>query len=52
METILCDRNMFEKVRINKRILNFSINHEKNISDYIKRLGKSGSLSTEKYKIN
>ena len=49
-ETILSDLNKFEKVSIKKGILNFSINHEKNINNYLKRLEKSGSLSTEQYK--
>ena len=50
METILSDLNKFEKVSIKKGVLNFSINHEKNINNYLKRLEKSGSLSTEQYK--
>ena len=50
METILSDLNKFEKVSIKKGILNFSINHEKNMNNYLKRLEKSGSLSTEQYK--
>ena len=50
METILSDFIKFEKVSIKKGILNFSINHEKNINNYLKRLEKSGSLSTEQYK--
>ena len=50
METILSDLNKFEKVSIKKGILNFSINHERNINNYLKRLEKSGSLSTEQYK--
>ena len=50
METILSDLNKFEKVSIKKGILNFSISHEKNINNYLKRLEKSGSLSTEQYK--
>ena len=50
METILSDLNKFEKVIIKKGILNFSINHEKNINNYLKSLEKSGSLSTEQYK--
>ena len=41
METILS---------VKKGILNFSINHEKNINNYLKRLEKSGSLATEQYK--
>ena len=50
METILSDLNKFEKVSIKKGILNFSINYEKNINNYLKTLEKSGSLSTELYK--
>ena len=50
MGTILSDLNKFEKVSIKKRTLNFSINHEKNINNYLKRLEKSGTLSTEQYK--
>ena len=50
METILSDLNKFENVSIKKGIFNFSINHEKNINNYLKRLEKSGSLSTEQYK--
>ena len=47
---ILSDLNMFEEVSIKKGIKNFSINHEKNIKNYLKRLEKSRSLSTEQYK--
>ena len=47
METILSDLSKFEKGSIKKGILNFSINHKKNINNYLKRLEKSGSLSTE-----
>ena len=47
METIISDQNMFEKVSIKKEILNFSINHKKDINNYLKRLEKSGALSTE-----
>ena len=50
METILSNYNKFEKVSIKKGILNFSINHEKNINNYLKRLEKSETLSTEQYK--
>ena len=50
METIVSDHNKFENVNIIKEILNFSINYEKNINNYLKRLGKSGTLSTEQYK--
>ena len=47
---MLSDLNTFEKISIEKRILNFSINHEKNINNYLKRLEKSGTLSTEQFK--
>ena len=50
MEMILSDLNKFEKVNIKKAILNFSINREKNINNYLKRLEKSVSLSTKQYK--
>ena len=33
----------FEKVKIKKEILNFSVNHERLIDDYLKSLEKSGS---------
>ena len=38
LETILSDPNKFEKVSIQQGILNFSINHEGNIKNYLKRL--------------
>ena len=47
METIISNHNKFEKVSIKKGVLNFSINHEKNINNYLKRIEKSGTLSTE-----
>ena len=50
METIIRDHNKFEKVSVKKGTLKFSINHEKNINNYLKRLEKSGTLSTEQYK--
>ena len=50
METILSDLSKFEKVSIKKGILNFSINHEKNVKNFLKRFEKSGTLSTEQYK--
>ena len=36
METIISNHNKFEKVSIKKGILNFSINHEKNINNCLK----------------
>ena len=50
MKTIISDHNKFEKVSIKKGMLNFSINHEKNTNNYLKRLEKSRSLSTEQYR--
>ena len=50
MERILSDFNKFEKVSIKKSILNFTINHEKSIYNYLKRLEKSGTLSTKQHK--
>ena len=52
MDTILSDSNKFEKLSIKKGILNFSINHEKNISNYLKRLEKIRSLCTKQHKKN
>ena len=47
METITSNHNKFEKISIKNGILNFLINHEKNINNCLKRLEKSGTLSTE-----
>ena len=40
----------FEKIKTKKGILNFSINHERRINDYLKSLDKSGSLTTHQFK--
>ena len=50
IEKILDDATKFEKVKSKKGILNFSINHERRINDYLKSLEKSGSLTTDQYK--
>ena len=50
METILSNYNKFEKVSIKKGILNFSINHEKNINNYLKRPEKPETLPSKQYK--
>ena len=50
IEKILDDVTKFEKVKIKKGILNFSINHERSINDYLKSLEKSGSQTTDQYK--
>ena len=49
METIVSNHDKFEKVSIKEGILNFSINHERNINNYSKRIEKSGTLSTEQH---
>ena len=40
----------FEKIKTKEGILNFSINHERRINDYLKSLEKSGSLTTDQFK--
>ena len=50
IEKILDDATKFEKVEIKKGILNFSVNLERRINDYLKGLEKSGSLTTDQYK--
>ena len=50
MENILKDQSKFEKVKIKKRILNFQVNHEKRINEYLKSLKNSGSLNVDQYK--
>ena len=50
IETILNNLHKFEKLNVKKGILNFSINHEKRINNYLKSLEKSGSLSSNQYK--
>ena len=50
IEKILDDATKLEKVEIKKGILNFLINHERRIHNYLKSLEKSGSLTTDQYK--
>ena len=50
IEKILDAAMKFEKVKIKKGILKFSINHERRIKDYLKSLEKSGSLAADQYK--
>ena len=50
MENILKDQSKFKKVKIKTRILNFQVNHEKRINEYLKSLKNSGSLSVDQYK--
>ena len=50
MENILKDQSKSEKVKIKTRILNFQVNHEKRINEYLKSLKNLGSLSVDQYK--
>jgi len=50
MENILKDNTKFEKVKIKTGILNFQVNHQKRINDYLKSLKDSDSLSVNQYK--
>ena len=50
IEKILDDNTKCGKVKIKKGILNFSINHERRINDYLRSVEKSGSLTTDQYK--
>ena len=47
---ILDDATKFERNKIKKEILNFSINHERRINDYLKSLENSVSPTTDQYK--
>ena len=47
IEKILDDATKFEKVKIKKGILNFSVNHERRMNDYLKSLEKWSSLTTD-----
>ena len=50
MESLLSDRAKFEKVHIKKGLLNFTVNHEKRINEYLRFLKSSGALGVEQYK--
>ena len=50
MEKTFDDGSKLEKVKVKKEILNFSVNHEGRINDYLKSLEKSGGLTTDQYK--
>ena len=50
MEKVLDDVTKFEKVKIKNGILNFLINHERRINDYLKSLEKSCSSTTDQCK--
>ena len=50
MESLLSNKAKFEKVYTKKRLLNFTVNHEKQINEYLKSLKSSGALSVEQHK--
>ena len=50
MELLLSDKAKFEKVDTKKDLLNFTVNYEKRINEYLKSLELSGALNVEQYK--
>ena len=50
MESLLSNKAKFEKVATKKGLLNFTVNHEKRINEYLKSLKSSGGLSVEHHK--
>ena len=50
MESLLSNKTKFEKVDTKKGLLNFTVNHEKRIIEYLKSLKSSGALSVEQHK--
>ena len=50
MELLLSDKAKFEKVDTKKDVLNFTVNYEKRINEYLKSLKLSGALNVEQYK--
>ena len=50
MESLRSDKAKFEKVRIKKGLLNFTVNHEKQINEYLRFLKSSGALGVEQHK--
>ena len=50
MELLLSDKAKFEKVDTKKDLLNFTVNYEKRINEYLKSLKLSGALNVEQYK--
>ena len=50
MESLLSNKAEFEKVNTKKGLLNFTVNHEKRINEYLKSLKSSGALSVDQCK--
>ena len=47
MESLPSDKTIFEKVATKKVLLNFTVNHEEQITDYLKSLKSSRALRVE-----
>ena len=52
MGSLFSNKAKFEKVDTEKGLLNFTVNHEKRINEYLKSLKLSGALSVEQQKKN
>ena len=50
MESLLSNKAKFEKVDSKNVLLNFTVNHEKRINEYLKSLKSSGAVSVEQHK--
>ena len=50
MKSLLSNKTKFEKVDTKKGLLNFTVNHEKRINEYLRSLKSSGALSVEQHK--
>ena len=50
MESFLSDKAKFRKTDPKKGLLNFTVNHEKQINEYLKSLKSSGVLSVKHHK--
>ena len=47
MESLPSDKTIFEKVATKKDLLNFTVNYEEQITDYLKSLKSSRALRVE-----
>ena len=50
IESLLSDKAKFEKANTKKVLLNFFVNRDKRIIEYLKSLKSSGALSVEQHK--
>ena len=49
MESLLSNKDKFERVDTKKGLLNFTVSHEKQINKYLESLKLSGALSVEQH---